>query len=161
MPAFIAEIKPKKFEYDPLAHTVQALLHQEGETAAAAGIRTHRLYRIEGPLTKDTMKTIAENLLTDPVVESYVFYKDDGSRNAPMKTKGAHIDVWLKAGVTDPVGETVEKGIRDLGLAGAFKAFSAVRYCFPKFGDTERLKDFAVQHLANELIHDIHLAANP
>lgn len=151
---FIIEVKPRKAEYDPLSRSVHAALVGDGEAPANAVVHTERLYRLEGELGDADVNRIMTELLIDPVVETGRIDADDaGAKSA----RGATVDVWLKPGVTDPVGETVEKGIRDLGIAAPVRAASATRYLFPKQTDGAALRRFAARHLANELIHDIRL----
>ena len=83
--------------------------------------------------------------------------KNDKPKKPSKDQSGWIVDIWPKSGVTDPVGETVEKGLRDLGLSVAVKATSAQRYVFPKIKDAQFLKLLSRRVLANELIHDIDI----
>ncbi len=161
MNSFIIEIRPKKPEFDPLARSVRSeLLEGDGEPSVAQ-VRTERLYKISGDLTLEQMESITSTLLVDPVIE--VAKIEEGKKVLPKKKKskakeiGFVLDVWPKAGVTDPVGETVEKGLRDLNFQGPLHAASAQRYIFPKMKNLKKIVNLAKQSLANELIHDIYI----
>lgn len=150
--SFIIEIHPKKAAFDPLARQVKHELIEAGEKPATAAVETVRLFKIEGTLTPEQINQAAQTLLLDPIVETAVI-SDDKKK----KEKGVTIDVWPKPGVTDPVGETVEKGLKDLGFRGEYKATSATRYQFPKAKDARLPKSVIKKNLANELIHDIRV----
>ena len=161
MTAAIIEIQPKKPQFDPLSKQVQSSLLENGGTPGDAEVRTERLYRIEGDVTSEQIDAAARQLLVDPVVETaHVLSVGTGKTKNGEKKKGFMVDVWPKSGVTDPVGETVEKGLRDLGLKGECRAASGTRYIFPKMQDEKLIRNFATQFLANELIHDIHIRKN-
>ena len=73
-------------------------------TAAARG------FLVEGKLTRDDARRLADDLLVDPLVERYTLSEIGGTGTARAYT------VLLKPGVMDPVSETVRKAARDLGL---------------------------------------------
>ena len=159
MATFIVEIHPRKPEFDPVGRQVSAELIEAGEPAKSAVVESSRLYRIEGNVTAAQMSGAAGTLLVDPVVETATV-EDTAAAGKPKraaKSKGWVLDVWPKPGVTDPVGETVEKGLRDLGISGEIRASSAQRYYFPKATSGDLILALAKRSLANELIHDIHV----
>jgi phosphoribosylformylglycinamidine synthase subunit PurSL len=168
MGSFLIEIHPKRAEFDPLGRQVKTELIEAGEDPKKASVETSRLFKIEGNLTPQQAQNAATTLLLDPVVETATV-EDLAPASAPQKARasagkpakapklrgGFILDVWPKAGVTDPVGETVQKGLRDLGIAGDVKASSAQRYFFPKSSNESLIKRLAKRSLANELIHAI------
>jgi phosphoribosylformylglycinamidine (FGAM) synthase PurS component len=160
MNSFIIEIEPKKREWDPLADKVQAELLESGETPQTAVVQTRKLYRIKGNFSPEQAEKIASGLLVDPVIEDYSIVDESPTHKKKEKKPkpGFLLDVWPKVGVTDPIGETVEKGLRDLGMPGDLHASFAQRYLFPKITDSKKLKTLAYRVLANELIHDLHIA---
>ena len=157
----LIEIHPRKPEFDPLAKQVKAELIDRGETPKDAVVQTQRLFLIEGKFDPGAIDNIAHTLLLDPVVETVVIEDKSAKKGgAKSKTSGYVLDVWPKPGVTDPVGETVEKGLQDLGYPGPFKAASAMRYVFPKIKNAQVIENLAKKVLANELIHDIRIRKN-
>ncbi len=159
MATFIIEIHPKTDALDPLAHQVKSELIETGEPPKTALVETSRLYKLEGNLDQAQIDSVTATLLVDPVVENAVVTSDlpSKSKKVPKAKSGITLDVWPKPGVTDPVGETVEKGLRDLGISVPVKATSAQRYYFPKAADEAPILSLAKRSLANELIHDIHV----
>jgi phosphoribosylformylglycinamidine (FGAM) synthase PurS component len=158
----IISIQPRKAAFDPLATQVKADLIEAGQKPADALVVTERLFRLEGDLSEAVVKKIAETLLVDPVVENYTVESSDAKKK-PSKSpyKGALVvDVWPKPGVTDPVAHTVQKGMRDMGLARGITASTATRYIFPKAKETRLIETLAKRTLANELIHDIDIRTN-
>src|SRR5690349_11219599 len=115
---FIVEIKPKDEDADPIARHVRSELVEAGEAPAAARVLSRRLFRIDGQVTRDQVEKAAYTLLVDPVIESASVLEVGGKDLKSAKAAGGWVlDIWPKPGVTDPVGETVEKGLRDLGIA--------------------------------------------
>lgn len=152
------EIKFKNLSTDPVAKQVKADLIEHGQPAANAQVLASRLYRIDGNFSPEQYQAIADTLLVDPVIEVAELHDLETtgkSKKKAPKIKGVVVDVWPKPGVTDPVGETVKKGLKDLGLFAESKTSYGLRYIFPKIKDTKFLAGFAKKTLANELIHDI------
>lgn len=157
MTTYIIEIHPKKAEFDPLGRQVKNELIEAGENPKTAAVETSRLFKIEGALTAQQIDNVTRTLLLDPVVETASIESDEPAKTKkPAKPRGGLVlDVWPKPGVTDPVGETVEKGLRDLGLSAQVHASSAQRYYFPKTENGDLVASLAKRTLANELIHVI------
>jgi phosphoribosylformylglycinamidine synthase len=153
--SYTIEIHPKKPAFDPVARQVRAEMLEAGQTPAVSQVQTCRLFRIDGELTPDQVEKIAQTLLVDPVVETAVV-EDPAAKKKVAAKKGITIDVWPKPGVTDPVAETIEKGMRDLGFRN-MKATSAIRYEFPKIKESRVVTTLVKKNLANELIHDIRV----
>jgi len=152
--SYVIEVEPKDISFDPLAQQVQASLIEAGEPAAYSQVLTKRLYRLKGPLGKKEASKIAKELLWDPIVEKVAIEDEQGLKKKTLKA-GSFVDVWPKTGVTDPVGETVAKGIRDLGNLEKISISTGTRYVFPKIQNKDFLKKFTEHYLANELIHDV------
>jgi len=81
----------------------------------AKEIRVSTLYEITGKLSPNQMQQMSRDLLSDPITQEYRVERDTPSRAFLM---GPHwrAEVWLKPTVTDPVGESVCKAVKDLGL---------------------------------------------
>lgn len=82
------------------------------------------LYRLEGDFSQGEAEKIAREVLCDNIVETYAL----DARPADPKTVFA--DVWYKPGVTDAVGVSVLKALRDLKVSSVQRAFSGTRYAF-------------------------------
>lgn len=165
MATFLIEIHPKRAEFDPLGKQIRNELIEAGENPKTAGVETSRLFRLEGNLTAQQAETAAQTLLLDPIVETATVEDlapvpvkgAKAVKKAPKERGGWLLDVWPKPGVTDPVGETVQKGLRDLGISGEVITSSAQRYFFPKVSSGDLITGLAKRSLANELIHVIHV----
>jgi len=105
----LIEVAPAPGFADPRSSWVLARARELGLGADSAEVS--RLYRIEGSYGEAELERAARELLADPVTESFKV----GS--APVPAGACSIEVWYRPNVTDPASESVEKGIRDLGLA--------------------------------------------
>ena len=73
------------------------------------------IYYLDARLTKSQLELICRELLADPVTQEYRF----DSLNDETKRAGVHVlEVAYKAGVVDPVEETVMIGLHDLDIKG-------------------------------------------
>jgi len=76
-------------------------------------VKTMQLYMIEGELSEADIENICKNLLTDAVTQYYEYKNSDHHKN----DLGAWmVEVSYKHGVTDTVGDSTVKGIKDLGI---------------------------------------------
>jgi phosphoribosylformylglycinamidine (FGAM) synthase PurS component len=64
------------------------------------------------------------------------------------------IDVWYKPGVTDAVGESVMKGIRDLNIPGVKEVRTGMRYHLKGVTRQEIAEKIALALLVNPLVND-------
>lgn len=78
-------------------------------------VRFVRLYALHGALSATDLDRITAGLLADPVTQEHLEIIDAGLPVAPGEWG---VEVWLRPGVTDAVGETALKGSRDLGVEG-------------------------------------------
>lgn len=112
------------------------------------GVREGSVYLLEGAVSARERALIAKELLTDPVTQA----SRAGRRKPPAATTA--LEVRLRPGVTDTVGETALRGIRDLGLTGVRSVAAARRYFFSGPGaNRETVSEIARRLLASEVIH--------
>ena len=64
------------------------------------------------------------------------------------------VDIWFKPGVTDSVGESVLKGLRDMNLEEIQDVRTGMRYRFIGLKDPKVAEKLALAVLINPLIHD-------
>jgi len=142
------EIRSKESFGDPHADMVH---HQIGELGmdSVTAVRSARLFFLIGQLTEAHAARVADELLTDPVIEEYLV----GSSGMPQDA--ALIEVHLKAGVMDPVAASAVKAITDMGLP--IKGVrTARRYeLLGDVSDADKQK-VAVKLLANAVIEDMY-----
>ena len=112
------------------------------------------LYKLEGQTAQIQIEKIAQELLCDPIVEKFAI---DGK---PQDPQTFFVDVWPKPGVADPVGESVLKAVRDLGIQDVSRVSSGTRYEFSaKSGSLNgklgvAASEFASRELLNPLIQE-------
>jgi len=109
-----------------------------------------QLYRLVGDLKPDERTQVMTDLLTDPIIQ----VSRDGAIRAPKATT---VDVCYKSGVTDVVGDTVMKGIQDLGVQSVSEVRTGMRYRFPGVKREAIGRKVALTFLANPLIQDIFI----
>jgi phosphoribosylformylglycinamidine synthase len=140
----------------------QGVLHQVRELGIASvkGVRAVRLFFLFGKLTKKDAARAAEELLIDPIVETYSL----GGRAASAKSgpkagaNGHVIEVHLKPGVMDPVAASTEKALQDMGLA-VTSVRTARRYEIEGRLSVPQRQAVARKLLANAVIEDVYFDA--
>lgn len=111
-PRWVVEVSHKPGNPDPAGAALAAQIAALGISGVTEA-RVHALYELRGKLSASQATDIARQLLADPVTQD--FRLDRAGASIPT---GPHwrLEVWLKPAVTDPVGESVCKAIKDLGL---------------------------------------------
>ncbi len=127
----------------------------EAQRAAAethAQVRhSARMYLLDG-LDEQQASRVARELLVDATVEEY--------RLASPGSKPSNaVNILLKPGVMDPVAESVQSAIAELGLPGP-RVRTARRYYFTEI-DHAQLKALAENVLANDAIEQVVVGSLP
>lgn len=105
------------------------------------------IYRLEGPAKPAELDRIARELFADSITQVH----HRGRRRRPAGT--SEVEVFYKEGVTDTVGETALKGIRDLGIRSVKKVTTGHRYFLSGRGLDRVETELIARHLlANEVI---------
>ncbi|MBM3213930.1 hypothetical protein FJZ36_03325 [Candidatus Poribacteria bacterium] len=93
--------------------------HDIADLGIADGVhaRCASAYWVEGGAQEADVEAMAFRLLADRIAEEAVVRIDDGMLQVPAGMDWA-IEVRLKPGVTDAVGESALKGARDIGIPG-------------------------------------------
>ena len=144
----LIEVAHKPGIKDPLADEISEGFKHLG-VRRHGKVSTSKLYRLMGPLTPEERLRLGAELLSDPIVEE--FYEEEG---LPVKTKSVVVDVWYKPGVTDVVGESVLKALRDMDLGGVQEVRTGMRYRFWDARDSKTVKRLVQAVLIKPLIHD-------
>jgi len=153
--ACLIEVMHKPGITDPagkdLAHEIAHLGLARLKSVASA-----QLYQIRGSLATDDKKRIARDLLADPILHDYqISAWETVSRPTPRRgARAMVIDVWYKPGVTDAVGESVMKGIRDLNIPGVKEVRTGMRYHLKGAAHQDAAEKIAAALLVNPLIHE-------
>ncbi|MDE0425239.1 phosphoribosylformylglycinamidine synthase subunit PurS [Candidatus Poribacteria bacterium] len=109
-------------------------------------VRTATVYWIEGTLDAQAIDQIGAELLADPITQVYTFRPESDS------VKRWTLEVQFKPGVTDAVGDSAVKGIKDLGITGVTSVRTGHKYWFTGNLSTERLETIAQRLLMNDVI---------
>jgi phosphoribosylformylglycinamidine synthase II len=129
----------------------EALRHQIQELGLTSGaIASSRVFLLDTTADRAAVERAAGELLIDPVVESAQLILEP-----PADTGKSRIEIHLKPGVMDPVAESTEMALRDLGIS-----ISEVRtgraYLIDGTIGREQLQRIASRVLANGVIESIH-----
>ena len=109
-------------------------------------VRTATIYWIEGTLDAQAIDRIGAELLADPITQVYTFRPENDSLTEWT------LEVQFKPGVTDAVGDSTVKGIKDLGITGVTSARTGHKYWLTGNLNAERLETIARRLLMNDVI---------
>jgi phosphoribosylformylglycinamidine synthase len=114
-------------------------------------VKTMQLYILEGELTEEDLENICLNLLTDSVTQYYEYKGTDHHKD----DLGAWmIEVLYKHGVTDAVGDSTAKGIKDLGINKPVSAKTGKRIIIKGQLSENEIELICRRLLANEVIQN-------
>ena len=117
-------------------------------------IAASRGFLIEGSLSSEDVRKAANDVLADPVVESYNVFPSHQVPTGP----GAVVHVLPKPGVTDPVGQSAQAILHDLGYAA--ENVRTVR-TYRIEGPAESLPRLIQRVLANDAVEQAVVGAFP
>ena len=112
-------------------------------------VKTLQLYMIEGDLSEPDVKSICENLLTDRITQDFEYR---GSLVRGDDSGAWLVEVTYKTGVTDPVGDSTVKGIKDLGISGVSSARTGRKYIIKGSLTKSDIELICKRLLANDVI---------
>ncbi len=111
-----------------------------------------QVFTLEGSLSEEQVRKICEELLVDPIAQSYKIVSEGRS----VKASGERIvEVAYNPGVMDPVEESTLKGIRDLGVSGVTAVKTAKKYLIKGRLTDPQLKTVSEKLLYNKLIQHV------
>ncbi len=131
-------------------------------------VKSILLYEIDGDFTTKEITGICKNLLTDGITQDFKvfsFEKVTHQKNifpaSKKKNKQWLVEVWFKKGVTDTVGETVKKGIRDLGLKNEInRVKTGCKYILKGNVTKAGIEKITTSLLANKVVQEYEIAKN-
>jgi phosphoribosylformylglycinamidine synthase subunit PurSL len=112
------EIHPAEGQIDREGERVRQEARALGATSVAA-VRAARSYLVEGTVDESQVNEAVRALLVDEIVESARIHRlpeEDRLPKGESRPAGRLLNVLFKPGVTDNVGATAAKALRDLGL---------------------------------------------
>lgn len=146
---FYIEVARRQTIGDPYGREILEQARELGINTIKA-VRTASVFVIQGLTHESQAKTVADQLLADPLAEEYAI-------GGPILVEGmGHriAQVLKKPGVMEPAAASVLKGIHDLGLS-AEKVRIARKYQFEGELEDEELESLAKRLLANDVIEDV------
>jgi phosphoribosylformylglycinamidine synthase len=156
------EVFTKKDFPDTLGNEIKSEIESIG-IASVDEIRIAQVYLIDGDLSKEDVKRICDELLTDGLTQDCIYYNGLSESSAERAGKKWHkdnvaytIEVARKQGVMDPVESTVIKGIRDLGL-DAKSVKTTRRFLITGALTLDQAEAIANKVLANKIIEDVFI----
>ncbi|MCS6848855.1 MAG: phosphoribosylformylglycinamidine synthase subunit PurL [Anaerolineae bacterium] len=146
------EVRAKPGFNDARCAAIAADIQTLGISAPVA-VEIADLYFLGGALDDSDASRIAEQLLCDPVTQTY-------APGASPQPAGAHIvEVVLRPGVTDAVADELVRAARELGVNGIERAATGARYTLHGALDAEQVTRIARRLLANEVIQTFSIDA--
>ena len=109
-------------------------------------VRTATVYWIEGTPDAQAIDRIGAELLADPITQVYTF------RTQSDSVTDWTLEVQFKPGVTDAVGDSAVKGIKDLGITGVTGVRTGHKYWLTGNLNIEALETIARRLLMNDVI---------
>ena len=114
-------------------------------------VKTMDMYMIDGDISESDVESICENLLTDRITQVYAY---NGSLVAQNDAGAWVAEVTYKHGVTDAVGDTTVKGIKDLGISGVESAKTGKKYIVKGSLSEDDIAAICKRLLANDVIQN-------
>jgi len=116
--------------------------------------RVADIYWLQADLEPHELTLICSGLLADPVAQDVRC--EPASRGEEKVSADCHIvEVAYKAGVTDPLEETVTKAVLDLGIKGITAVKTAKRYLIEGQLDDYQLEMICTRLLVNPIIQQV------
>ena len=141
------EVRPKPGELDPRGVAACRDAGALGLPRTPSRIETAAVYLIQGHLSEEQIRQLADSLLADPVMETATI-------GAAPAGADALIEIHALPGVMDPDAEAVESAIRTM-LGADVQVRTARRYDMHGV-DGATARRVAEGSLANPVIHAIH-----
>ncbi|BCX04860.1 MAG: phosphoribosylformylglycinamidine synthase subunit PurL [Candidatus Roseilinea sp.] len=146
------EVHPRPTYRDARCVAIAADIQSLG-IAVPVAVEIADLYFLSGALDEGDVARIAEQLLCDPVTQTY-------TRGASLQPAGAHaVEVALRPGVTDAVADELTRAARELGVSGIERAATGVRYVLHGALDAGQVARIARRLLANDVIQTFTIGA--
>ena len=140
-----------KSEYPDIhGQKVQADIEQLGITTVEV-VQSMRVFLIDGTFGEGQLHKIAQELLVDPVTETYNLGNSDAP---PGVAQVSVIEVHLKPGVTDPVAASAMTAIADMSM-DAQAVRTAKKYMILGGLSDKEKRTIAQRVLANDCIEEV------
>ena len=149
------EVGYKKNILDALGESVNKDIHDLG-LKIVTKVKSVQIYKVDADLNFAQVDELCRRLLIDPITQEYLI-----NQPAEPEVSRPHIvvEVWLKKGVTDAVGDTVITGARDLNIRGTINSVhTGTKYVLygPKLTPPQA-ESIARKLLANAIVQDYYI----
>lgn len=145
---WIIEIYKKKNIRDVFGEDIKKSIEELGFSGIKK-VKVSNMYKIECKTNKKNIEKITKELFIDNVSENFSIY-----RERKTKKNCWIIEIFLKDGVTDPVGETSKKTIIESGILKDVEVKTGKKYYITGKLTKEQVKEICEKILANTLIHN-------
>jgi phosphoribosylformylglycinamidine synthase len=142
------ELTRSSEENDPQSKGILQEIRDFGINSVKA-VRYHRIFLITSDAPKEKIDQVVSELLIDPVIETAKV-----ELNAPATQNGNKIEVHLQPGVMDPVAQSTQFAIRQLGIEVDEVRTARMVDFVGTLSDAEK-KLIASRILANECIEHV------
>ena len=109
-------------------------------------IRSASIYWIEGTLNSEHIHRIGSELLADPITQVFKLNEEKGN------TEDWTVEVQFKPGVTDAVGDSTVKGIKDMGISSVNNVQTGQKFWLSGNLNDEIIETIAQRLLMNDVI---------
>src|SRR5262245_22763546 len=140
------EILPKGRDAERERAAAELDLLTSGKDGKSVFAKTSRGYLLEGNITRDAARQVADRLLVDVLVEEGRL----GSLNENLSYPSSVATVLLKPGVMDPAAQSVSDAARDLGIS-----VDEVRTFRRYYLSSDARRDVVRKVLANDAIEQL------
>ena len=153
---YMVEVKLRPDFLDAEGQAALSLLQGLGLNTAR-DCRASRLYELRGGLNSAHAQQIARELLCDPVTQEF---RLASSHETPVLNGMTHwrVEVWLKASVTDPIGDTVRSAIAEMGLPELETVRVGTAYLISGRCHRNQLEKIVGRGLANAVVHRVTIS---
>lgn len=152
----IIEVRLKAEFLDAEGASALSLLHGVGLTTVK-DCKVGHLYDVRGPVNQAQAQQAARDLLCDQVTQEFKLVQTA----APMVSNGSsawRVEVWLKPTVTDAVGDSVKRALRELDLPEPESVRCGTVYRLSGRCHRSQLEKAVVRALANPVIHQVTIS---
>ncbi len=147
--SWIVKVSYKPGFNDPLGRMVHSDIIDLG-VKDVSDVRALPTYTLSGRLQEHDLQRICTELLADPVTQSFTY----SSGGVFEHDADWVVEVYLKRGVTDAVGETTLKAVKLLGVTDVESATTGTTYLLRGQLDADSLTLISTKCLANPIIHN-------
>ncbi len=109
-------------------------------------VRTASIYWIEGTLNTEHIHRIGSELLADPITQMFNLTEEK------EETNDWTIEVQYKLGVTDAVGDSTVKGIKDIGISSVNNVRTGKKFWLSGNLSNQIIENIAQRLLMNDVI---------